>query len=54
VNDPSVCNRFCFMVFGEAGLAHILLFPGVTSAFALFLSNLIVNRRLQRVGGGWP
>jgi hypothetical protein len=42
------------MGFWEAGPARIPLFPGVISAFALFLSNLLINRRLQHVSGGWP
>jgi hypothetical protein len=42
------------MVFWEAGPARVHLFPEVISVFALFLSNLLVNRWLQRVAGGWP
>jgi hypothetical protein len=41
-------------LFWEAGPAHIPFFPRVISAFALFLSILLINCRLQRVAGGWP
>jgi hypothetical protein len=54
VNDLRACNCFHFMVFGKLVLPISLLFPGVISMFALFLSNLYINHRLQRVAGGWP
>jgi hypothetical protein len=38
----------------EACPTYTHLFPRVTLAFALFLSNLLANRTLQRVAWGWP
>jgi hypothetical protein len=38
----------------EACPTRIPLLPGVTLAFALFLSNLLANHWLQHVAWGWP
>jgi hypothetical protein len=43
-----------FYGFWEADPACIPLFPRVISGFALFLSNLLVTRRLWRVAEGLP
>jgi hypothetical protein len=50
----SICNCFHFNDVRETCPTRIPLFPGVTLAFALLISNLLTNYRLQHAAWGWP